>query len=454
MSAGGQVSRVLGAVILVKNSFGFGLCFAVAKCKVIHDMDWMRPSGLLALFCLLSTGFGWGQWNVMMHEGRRYVPVTDVARFYNMQMAASGDRSFRLLGNGRTLEGRAGQKEVMIDNVKFVLCFPIAVQNGQIILSAMDVTKIIEPVLRPARIKNPGKLRTVILDAGHGGHDSGAVGPYGRESDFALDVARRARSLLQQRGYNVLMTRNDDRFVPLERRSAFANQQKDAIFISIHFNKSRSGQASGLETFALAPRGVPSMGEEEVTVNALRAYPGHARDAENTLLAKAIHSAKLRYCPLPDRGVKRARFHVIRETSIPSVLIEGGFMNHPVDARLIASAAFRQRLAIAITDGVMRYDRMLSGAPSNLAVAGRTAARQNSAAEARGIAEAAALRGAASRRSGKQNAETANVFGVHDAIASKDPPETSDSTPSTPPALANADTEAQGSEGQGQTAVP
>lgn len=315
-----------------------------------------------ALQVLIATP-ACAQWNVVMHEGRRYVPIGDVARFYGMNITVSGTKNFRLAGSGRTMEGRAGAKEVLIDGTKYILCFPIIARPQGAILSAMDVTKIIEPVLRPGKIENATQVRTVILDAGHGGHDSGAVGPTGREKDFALDVAKRAKPLLEQRGYRVLLTRSDDTFIPLEKRSAFANRQSNAIFISIHFNKSKTGQASGIETFALAPRGVPSMGEEEVTVNAVREYPGHARDAENILLATAVHSSMLRYCPLPDRGIKRARFHVIRQTSIPSILIEGGFMCHPLDARMIASAAFRQRLAMALTDGVVRFQRAVRGRP-------------------------------------------------------------------------------------------
>lgn len=321
----------------------------------------------LALLTILFLALGWehtrADWNVVTHDGRRYVPIDNVARFYGMSQAVRQGGSFTLRGGGRTMEGRAGTKEVLIDGVKYILCFPIATRDGVPIVSAMDVTKIIEPVLRPGKIENATQVRTVILDPGHGGHDSGAVGPTGREKDFALDVARRAKPLLEQRGFRVLLTRHDDTFIPLERRSAFANRHDNAIFISIHFNKSKTGQASGIETFALAPRGVPSMGEDEVTTNAVRQYPGHVRDPENILLATAVHSSMLRYCPLPDRGIKRARFHVIRETKIPSVLIEGGFMNHGHDARMIASAAFRQRLAMAIADGVMRFQRAVRGRP-------------------------------------------------------------------------------------------
>lgn len=302
---------------------------------------------------------GWtlADWKIIMHDGRRYVPVENVAQFYGMKLTFGGNNAFKLAGGNRVLEGKSNTSEVMIDGVKYVLCFPISSKDNTPIISAMDVTKIIEPVLRPGKIANATQIRNVVLDAGHGGHDSGATGPFGREKDFAFDVAKRAKTLLEQRGFRVLLTRSTDVFIPLETRSAIANKQTNAIFVSIHFNQSSNSAASGLETFALAPRGVPSMGEDEVNVNAVRQYPGHARDSENILLAAAVHSSALRYCPLPDRGIKRARFHVIRETTIPAILVEGGFMNNSLDARMIANAAYRQRLAMAIAEGIMRFQR-------------------------------------------------------------------------------------------------
>ena len=219
-------------------------------------------------------------------------------------------------------------------------------KGGRLLISAMDVTKIIEPVMRPGLIKNAHAVRTVILDAGHGGHDSGAKGQRGIEKEAALDVVLRAKRLLEQNGYTVRLTRSSDVFIPLEDRAAFANRFTNAIFVSVHFNKSGGGGASGIETFALAPRGVPSMDEENFSYSDLKLHPGHGQDAENIALATALHSSMLRHMRLTDRGIKRARFVVIRDIRIPGVLLEGGFMNHPVDGKLIASPG-RYRSAVS-----------------------------------------------------------------------------------------------------------
>ncbi len=326
----------------------------------------MRFPALIFLCVLLIPVEGIASaWNVVMHGNRRHVPIEDVARFYKLGTPVKGEKEFRIESPGRSIRGKVGTREVFINNVKYILCFPIVKKGGSILISAMDVTKILEPVLRPGKIKNAGPVRTVVLDAGHGGHDSGATGRRGMEKEAALDVVLRAKRLLEAQGYTVQLTRSRDVFVPLEQRAAYANRFPDAIFVSVHFNKSSKGTASGIETFALAPRGVPSMDEQNFSYSDLKQHPGHARDPENIALATALHSSMLRKMRLYDRGIKRARFAVIRNIKIPGVLLEGGFMNHPVDSQLIASSSFRDSFAKAILEGVNRYSSAVSGRASS-----------------------------------------------------------------------------------------
>ena len=313
----------------------------------------------LILFAAIQAASA--QWNITLHEGRRYVPIEDVTTFYKLNPPQIDGNSFTLTGQGRTIRGSAGGREVLINNVKYVLCFDMVSKGGKFLISAMDVTKIIEPVMRPGKIKDAAAVRTVILDAGHGGHDSGAKGPLGAEKDAVLDVVLRAKKLLEENGYNVRLTRMTDVFIPLENRPAMANKYPNAVFVSVHFNKSNVGGASGIETYALAPRGVPSMDEEHLSYSDYKPYPGHQRDSENIALATAMHSSLLRHLRLYDRGIKRARFVVIRDIDIPGVLLEGGFMNHPLDSRQIAGAAYRDAFASAILEGVNRYRSAVAG---------------------------------------------------------------------------------------------
>lgn len=321
----------------------------------------MRIPATIFLIFLAAIQAVSAQWNITLHEGRRYVPLADVTTFYKLNPPLIEGNTFTLTGQGRTIRGTAAGREVFINNVKYVLCFDIVSKGGQFQISAMDVTKIIEPVMRPGKIKDATAVRTVILDAGHGGHDSGATGPLGSEKDAALDVVLRAKKLLEENGYNVRLTRMTDVFIPLENRPAMANKYPNAIFVSVHFNKSNVGGASGIETYALAPRGVPSMDEEHLSYSDFRPYPGHARDSENIALATAMHSSLLRHLRLYDRGIKRARFLVIRDIVIPGVLLEGGFMNHPFDSRQISSVAYRDAFANAILEGVNRYKSAVAG---------------------------------------------------------------------------------------------
>lgn len=321
----------------------------------------MRAAAATAILVLAFAASAAAQWNVALHEGRRYVPIGDVSNFYRLNPPQIDGGAFTLTGQGRTIRGKAGTREIWINNVKYILCFDIVAKAGSLLISAMDVTKIIEPVMRPGKIQNATAVRTVILDAGHGGHDSGARGPLGSEKDVTLDVVLRAKRLLEQNGYNVRLTRMTDVFIPLEKRPAMANKYPNAIFVSVHFNKSNTRGGTGIETYALAPRGVPSMDEENLRYSDFKPYPGHARDAENIALATAMHSSLLRHLRLYDRGIKRARFVVIRDATIPGVLLEGGFMDNPVDARQIASGAYRDAFARAILEGVNRYRSAVAG---------------------------------------------------------------------------------------------
>ncbi len=316
---------------------------------------------LTIAFFLAWTSLSRGEWTIVKRDNRQYVTIDDVAAFYKMRQTVSEGNTFRLVAQGSSIQGAKSGRDVLINGVKYVLCFPMISDAGGALISTMDVVKIIEPILRPQKIKNAAAVRTVVLDAGHGGHDSGARGPLGAEKDAALDVVLRARKLLEQNGYIVRCTRTSDTFIPLEQRAAYANRHTNAIFVAVHFNKSNTGGGTGLETYCLAPRGVPSMDEENLRYSDFVQYKGHARDAENAALATTIHASLVRNLGLTDRGIKRARFVVIKNISIPGILVEGGFMSGAPDYQLIATPAYRQKMAQSILEGVNRYKQAVTG---------------------------------------------------------------------------------------------
>ena len=318
----------------------------------------MRIRALLlgiALLLCITASTTYAQWTLYKIGGRDYVPLENVADFYGLgHVARVGNDAVMELG-ARSLKGSVNSVEFYINRLKFNLSFPIIEYSGQPVISRMDLTKVIEPVLRPQKIKNAEKIDTIVLDAGHGGHDNGATSLYGNEKSFTLDVVNRTRMLLMQAGYKVVLTRNNDTFIPLGDRVRIANQYSNAIFISVHFNS--GGAGTGLETYTLAPRGVPSMMADGPRISDLEPCAGNINDPENIALATATHASLVVRSRMFDRGIKRARFVVIRDITIPGVLIEGGFLSNDFDARLIATPGYRQQMAGCILQAVQNYRR-------------------------------------------------------------------------------------------------
>ena len=175
------------------------------------------------------------------------------------------------------------------------------------------------------------QAKTVVLDAGHGGHDRGGVpgDPY-PEKVYTLDVANRVRSRLIAAGYRVVMTRSDDTFIGLGQRCAIAGSA-GGIFVSVHFNSAPRRSADGIETYY---------------------YSG-----KSSGLASAIHARLVRAAGTEDRHVRTRGYYVLRHNRLPAVLCECGFLTNPAEgSRISGSAAHRQRLADAIAEGIMaRY---------------------------------------------------------------------------------------------------
>lgn len=323
----------------------------------------------IALLLCISTS-SHAQWTLYKIGGHDFVPLENVANFYGLGHAVQVGNDTTMEFGGRSLKGSVHSVEFYINRLKFNLSYPIEEYNGVPVISRMDLTKVIEPVLRPQKIKNAEKVDTIVLDPGHGGHDNGATSVYGNEKSFTLDVASRARLLLMQAGYRVVMTRSNDTFIPLEDRCRIANQYPNALFISIHFNS--GGAGTGLETYTLAPRGVPSMMADGPRVTDIQQCAGNVNDPQNIALATATHASLVVRSRMYDRGIKRARFVVIRDITIPGVLIEGGFLSNDYDARLIATPAYRQQMASSIFQAVQNYRRAVGPQPGGETVARNT----------------------------------------------------------------------------------
>ena len=301
--------------------------------------------------------FAASDWEIIKVSGHDYLSVDNISRFYGFPagVAAAGEKS-QLDAVKNPLEFVSGSREAMINGARSWLCFPLIEQDGKYLVSRTDVAKTIEPLVRPHRVPNVGKVDTVVLDPGHGGHDKGQLSRYGPEKEFALDVARRLRPLLQAKGLRVIMTREGDYFVPLEVRAKIANAARNSIFVSIHFNATNDNpNATGFEIFSFTPRGAPSTSDSAVALSSFNMQPGSEVDAQSMALSTCVYHSLLGHIPEYDRGIKRARFAVLRLTKVPAVLIEGGFLTERGESRLISNKDWRAKLAAAIGVGIESY---------------------------------------------------------------------------------------------------
>ena len=220
-------------------------------------------------------------------------------------------------------------------------------------------------------------IRKVIVDAGHGGYDPGAIGRTGlREKDVNLDIARRLAHLLEAKGIDVSMTRSVDKFITLEERANIANRARADFFISIHSNSARSARLNGFEVYYITDkvndysRALDTAGNADLHIEPASFYNTSLNlkatlwdiiytqsRSRSIILAQSICQAASRNMGLRILGVKGAPFYVLKGTRIPAVLVEVGFVSHPSEERYLRSGFYRQQLAEAICEGILNYSR-------------------------------------------------------------------------------------------------
>ena len=224
------------------------------------------------------------------------------------------------------------------------------------------------------------KVGRIVIDPGHGGHDTGTVGQSGlQEKDLVLDISMRLKKLIEERlDGEVILTRSEDLFVPLEERTAIANQSQADLFISIHANSSRNKRVSGVETFFLNFASWPEVEEIAARENAssqktvfelqdlvqkiaLKEKVEESREFAH-IVQKSMSTRLLRpRTALRDRGVKQAPFIVLIGANMPSILSEISFVSNPSDEKLLKATGYRQKIAEALCEGIASYARNLGG---------------------------------------------------------------------------------------------
>lgn len=209
------------------------------------------------------------------------------------------------------------------------------------------------------RPRNQEKISHVVIDAGHGGQDSGTMRDGVLEKDLTLDVARRLNELIRARGLSTSLTRPSDEYVSLVDRAAAANRERVCIFVSIHFDEGGRAAATGVNTYYAAHQatGAPTLPSWLTFVQPVSTEP---TNLESQSLAAFVQESLVAQTRAVDRGTRAEQFYVIANVRHPAVLVEGGFLTNNEDIAKLRTEEYRQQLATAIADGIMRY-RELAG---------------------------------------------------------------------------------------------
>lgn len=315
--------------------------------------------GLLTLFGLsvalrvaAMTGARSGDLPVFWHEKEKYVSLRDLARAYEMSVSGPDAQRITLQNRSHTLVFKTDGREVLFDRVSVWMHAPVGFVRNRWAIREVDARTVIDPLLRPERHLRGVGHRIVVLDPGHGGHDTGAKGRRGiEEKRVVLDLARRVRAKLVNAGVRVYMTRESDRFVELDERARLAERWIADLFVSIHLNSAANPAAAGVETYVLAAAGYESTagGLSNLT------QPGNRFEAANGIAAFQIQRAMLQRLGATDRGVRRSRFLVLRNAPCPAVLVECGFVSNPDEEAKLLREDYREAIAESLARGILNY---------------------------------------------------------------------------------------------------
>ncbi len=296
--------------------------------------------------------------------GESFVAIESLASAWGMTVAKSSTTLVELRGRWTTLQFVPLTRQLRVNGTLVWLNDTVREARGRWAINAVDRAKTLEPILSPSRHLVGLSAGLVLLDPGHGGDDPGAVGPEGLlEKHLTLDLARRVRVQLANLGIRSILTRDSDRALGLSERAALVRRHGAHVFVSLHFNATASRSIYGVETFALTPRGYSSTAGGDSSSWRQSAVAGNRHDAANVVLAYQIQRSLRQWLgPDHDRGVRRARFQVLREATCPAVLVECGFLSHPATARRLRSAEYLDALAQRIALGIQEYVRAVRAA--------------------------------------------------------------------------------------------
>ena len=318
---------------------------------------------LLLGLCLVSV---WTPVRAASVNGQYYVPLAE-------WMRANGLRcSLYKRGDGVVATNRATRlvfdkdsRMVEVNGTDVALSCPLAADRGTLYIAQLDLNAAIRPLLFPPRFNDVRRITTICLDPGHGGKDTGNHTFWRSEKTYTLALALEVRDQLKKAGFNVLLTRSKDTYVDLPDRPALANHRGADLFVSLHFNATPTGknEVEGPQTYCITPVGASSTDAQGEGAG-YGATTANRVEQKSLLLAYQVQKSLVRNLSAKDRGVRRARYAVLRDATMPAILIEGGYMTHPVESKKIYDAVYRHQMAQAIVNGILAYQRLVSPPPT------------------------------------------------------------------------------------------
>lgn len=311
---------------------------------------------LAVLFLLSLTGSGAARkLERVTVFGKEYVRLADWATATGFSLKwTRKDEQVRLESGAVRLVFEADSRKAEVNGINVWLSIPIARKNGDAYIAPLDLDTAIYPVIYPSKNTRGTKIKTICIDAGHGGKDPGNQDGARQEKKFTLALAEELSQQLRKEGFKVVMTRSSDSTLDKSLRPLMANELQADLFVSLHFNAAEGTGARGVETYCLTPAHASSTNARgEGTENG--AATGNRNNDKNMTLAYHVQRSLVKNLDAEDRGVRRARFAVLKTPEMPAILIEGGFMTDSAESKKIYDSAHRRKLARSILLGIQSY---------------------------------------------------------------------------------------------------
>lgn len=327
-------------------------------------MKWPIHPVLLALALCAATQVRGGQRTLETAQisGKAFVRLTDWAKANDFEVRwVKRDETLQLSNHALKVVLTVDSREAQINGVQLWLLFPLVQRNETVYIAELDLQTTLQPIVSPPKNRPGARIKSVCLDPGHGGKDPGYRVGTNQEKKFTLLLAQEVRDQLTRAGLKATLTRTTDTFIELPTRPELAKRRSADLFVSLHFNAFPQTSVRGTEVYCLTPAGASSTNARGEGGGA-GWFAGNRQNEKNMFLAYQMQKALTKSLAVEDRGLKRARYAVLRDAAMPAVLIEGGFMSNPVEGRRIFDPAYRRQMARAIVEGVLAYKRIVEQA--------------------------------------------------------------------------------------------